>query len=514
MTQVDPLRARESHPRKGLVAPSTTLWGYIRHELLFLGFALMEIALLTPVVLVILGWARYWPPLQVGLWLLLLMLLPFNLIRLLSLLRFTLKRQRRLLFVALILAIFLSWRLLLYDDAAWVNFGWLREFGRSLGEGGNLLWTRDLSVFLVTAIAWWRGIKLATRFPEINNVGLRLRLGGLIFLPLILWFSSALFNKNVVPFVLLFFFSALTVISLVRAENIELEHSGTSATLNARWFVVVAAAALLIVILTTGLTALIAGESLFVVLDWLAPLWSAVQFGAIVAGATLFQMVYPFLEAIAKFIQWLSNVLGGVFGQISATLRESPFFRDLESPLIPTPTETAEVVGPSFAGKTATAFIMIALLAIIALALARTYQQATFAARDSERSRTRAEEDEAPGLGRRVLDRLGLFRQWRAAASVRRIYRQMCGAAAAAGYPRLKSETPYEYLASLNRVWPNDPAETRLITEAFIRVRYGEAPETEEELETLRAAWHRLEVNAAPRREAGKEYEPTLEKRE
>ena len=38
-----------------LVPPSATVWGYIRHELLYLGFALMEIALLTPIVLVILG---------------------------------------------------------------------------------------------------------------------------------------------------------------------------------------------------------------------------------------------------------------------------------------------------------------------------------------------------------------------------------------------------------------------------------------------------------------------------
>ena len=30
------------------------------------------------------------------------------------------------------------------------------------------------------------------------------------------------------------------------------------------------------------------------------------------------------------------------------------------------------------------------------------------------------------------------------------------------------------------------------ITEAFVRVRYGEVPETEEELEQIRAAWRRL----------------------
>ncbi len=96
---------------------------------------------------------------------------------------------------------------------------------------------------------------------------------------------------------------------------------------------------------------------------------------------------------------------------------------------------------------------MIALLVLIALALARTYQKATFAARDSERSRAMTEGDDETGLGRRVLERLGLLRQWRAAASVRRIYKQMCRTAGAAGYPRLGTETPYEYLPTLTRVW-------------------------------------------------------------
>lgn len=516
MRQMGTILPDGSKGQAQLIAPTTTIWGYLRHELLYLGFALMEIALLTPIVLVILGWARYWPPYQVALWLLLVMLVPFNLIRLMSLLRFSLKRQRRVLLLALIIVIFQSWRLLLYNDGPPWDLGWIHGFINSLGEGGNLLWTRDLSVFIVTAFAWWRGIRLAIRHPEINNVGLRLRLGGLILLPLILWFSSTLIGAGVTTeaSIFLFFFFALTVISLVRAENIEQEQSGTAATLNARWLMTVVVAALLIVVLTGVLTALIAGESLFIAVAWLSPLWSALQFGATVTGVTLFELVYPSLELVAGLVQWLSGILTGLFGQISATLLESPFFRDLNSPLIPTPTETTETIGPTLTGKTATAFIMIGLLVIIALALAKTYQQAAFAARDSERSRTITGPDEAPGLGRRLLDRLGLLQRWRAAASVRRIYRQMCATAAAAGYPRSGSETPYEYLSTLARVWPEPAADTRLITEAFIRVRYGEVPETDEELESLRAAWRRLEMQEPVRREMIGERGPVLTKRE
>ncbi len=501
--------------RRGLVAPSPTLWGTIRHELLFLGYALMEIALATPVVLVILSWARYWPPYEVALWLLLVMLLPLNLIRLMSLLRIDVKWQRRILVVALLLTILVSWRLLLYPAGTLLDLSWLRLFTGSFGEGGSLLWTRDLSVFLVTALAWWRGIRLAVRHVEINNVGLRLRLGGLILWPLILWFAGSFLEVNVAPFVLLFFLAALTVVALVRAENIEQERSGTAATLNVRWFLVVLAAALVIVVTGGATGAIIGGESLYVFIGWLSPLWRALQFGATVTGVTLFELLYPILEMTAGFVQFLSRILAGILGLVSAGLRASGILNEPLVPEVLPPTETPGFVMPEGSDKAITAFIMLGLIALVGLALARAYRQATFAARNSARSQTMSpDEDDEPGLGQRVLERLGLLRQWRAAASVRRIYRQMCRAAESAGYPRLATETPYEYLPTLGRVWPEQAAESRLITEAFIRVRYGELPETEEELDAIRAAWRRLEEAEPQRRETAAGDGPRLTKME
>lgn len=486
--------------RRGLVAPSVSAWGLVRHELLFLSYALLEIALITPVVLVILSWARYWPPLHVALWLLLVMLLPLNLIRLMGLLQWDVKRQRRVLVAALLLTLLLSWRLLLYDAASLFDLSWLRRFLGSFAEGGNLLWTRDLSVFLIITLLWWRGIRLAIRHPEINNVGLRLRLGGLILLPLIIWFGSFL-DVSMVPFVLLFFLAGLTAVSLVRAENIEQERSGTAATLDARWFAGVLAAAAGVVVAAGVAAAFIAGDSLFVVLAWLSPLWQAIQFGATVAGVVLFQITYPAFQLLAVIVQFLGNILAVLLGQVGAALRQANILQPVPTPVLPTVTPTADAVAAELGGQALTAGIMLGLIALVALALARAYQQASFAARESARSRRPSVEDDEPGLGRRVLERLGLLRQWRAAASVRRIYRQMCRAAGAAGYPRLGVETPYEYLPSLGRAWPDHAAETRAITEAFIRVRYGEIPETEEELEAIRAAWRRLEAAEPLRRE-------------
>jgi len=512
---VNTARPLEKSGRRSLTAPSATVWGYIRHELLFLGFALMELALITPVVMVILSWARYWPAYQIALWLLLLMLLPLNLVRLMGLVRVELKYQYRVLIIALLATIVLSWRLLLYNASSLLDFGWLGQFAGSLGEGGNLLWTRDLSVFLVTAFMWWRGIRLASRYPEINNVGLRLRLGGLIFLPLVVWFGNSFLDISVVPFVLMFFLAGLTVVSLVRAENIEQERSGTAATLNARWFVAVFGAALGIILAGGILSAFVAGESLFTVIAWLAPFWRALQFGATVAGVTLLDLAGPALDVSARLVQLLAAVLALILRQVSAGLRQAGFGQDLAPPVLPTPEATPGFVIPEVGTKAITVVIMLGLIVLVAWGLARAYRQASFAARESERSQIgRNTEAEETGLGRRLLNRLGLLRQWRVAASVRRIYRLTCRAAAEAGYPRLGSETPYEFLPTLARVWPDLSAETRLITEAFVRVRYGEIPETEEELEAIRAAWSRVEAAQPHRREVTTDSGPKLAKRE
>ncbi|MBX7252555.1 MAG: hypothetical protein K1X50_11285, partial [Candidatus Promineofilum sp.] len=396
--------------RRTLAAPAATAWGYVRHELLFLSFALMETALLTPLVLVVLGWARYWSAGLVLLWLLLLMLLPLNLARLMSLLHVSLRRQQRVQMIALLLAVFFSWRQLLYTPAGPLDLGWLRQFAANLADSESLVWARDLSVFVVTLLVWWRGVRLAVRQPEIGNAGLRLRLGGLIFAPLLVWFSGRFLNTSVVPFLLLFFLAALTAVALVRAENIEREQRGTAATLNARWFGVVAGAAATIVFAGGAVAAFLSGDSLVAVLSWLSPLWRALQFGATVVGAVLFRLSLPLLELLGVLTEALGRVLLAIMGQVAAGLQRLGFLQSAEVTVTPTP--TPEAAGPLgvLAGKGLTVFIMLAAVVVIGLALARVYQRATFAARTSEASRTLAADEEEPGLGRRVLERLGLVR--------------------------------------------------------------------------------------------------------
>jgi hypothetical protein len=138
--------------------------------------------------------------------------------------------------------------------------------------------------------------------------------------------------------------------------------------------------------------------------------------------------------------------------------------------------------------------LAVAVILFVALMISRLYRQNKMATHASGlTSRTSDDDDEEGNLLQRLLGRLGLLRDWQTAVSIRRIYRKMLRAADASGYPRLEAETPYEFLKTLTQAWPQNRQEIQLITSAYVKIRYGELPETEQELQAIKDAWQALE---------------------
>ena len=77
-------------------------------------------------------------------------------------------------------------------------------------------------------------------------------------------------------------------------------------------------------------------------------------------------------------------------------------------------------------------------------------------------------------------------------ASVRQIYRQFLRWAAAAGFPRQQSQTPHEYLYQLAGLLPEAQGDLDLITQQYVRTRYGAWLPTEDELHQLRQSWYNV----------------------
>jgi len=80
-------------------------------------------------------------------------------------------------------------------------------------------------------------------------------------------------------------------------------------------------------------------------------------------------------------------------------------------------------------------------------------------------------------------------------ASVRQIYRQLLRWAASSGWPRHLSQTPHEYLHTLEDLLPIAQQELCFITEQYVSARYSPSLPTGKELYQLRQSWYQLRQN-------------------
>ena len=489
-------------------------WGHVQHELLYLSWAIMDAALLTPFALAIMGWARYWQPGLVLLWLLVLMLFAFNLARLMSAVQLPPQHQQTVMALTLFLIIIVTLPTFFHGGSPIFRFAWVGELLAAINERGNNLWLRDVLIFGLIVLAWARGLALGQREYSIHRAGLRLRVGGLILAPLVIWLANTRLLWDSSPYILLFFLAGLTAVALIRAEEIEKGQTGHLVSLDPRWLTAVLLASLLTIFLAGTIAIVVSGESANSIIGWLAPVWNGLRMTGVVAFTTLFFLLFPFLELVDVF----SNFVGRILEIISPWLAErwayfgkivGKFFIDGRVPLLPLGEDSGagflenrlifdEIEGLGFEISRNVQIILVllavAIILMVALLVNRLYKQTSVATRQSGRSTSHTDDDEEESsLWQRLLGRLGIMRDWQTAVSIRRIYRKMLHAADGSGYPRLAAETPYEFLKTLAQAWPDNGQETRLITTAYVKIRYGELPETDEELQAIKNAWRILE---------------------
>ena len=489
-------------------------WGHVQHEMLYASWALMDVALLTPFVMAVMGWARYWPPGTVLLWLLVLMLLAFNLARFMSAVQLSPKHQQTIMAVTLFGIIIVTLPTFFHDGSPILRFVWIRELFQAINERGNNLWLQDVIVFGTIVLVWARGLQLVKREYSINRAGLRLRVGGLLLAPMVVWLANTRLLWDSSPYILLFFLAGLTAVALIRAEEIEKDQTGQALALDPRWLTAVLLASLLTIFMAGTVAIIISGESASSIIGWLAPVWNGLRITGAVAFTTLFFLLVPVLE----LVDVLTNFVGRILDVLSPWLAEKwayfgkivgKFFIDQRVPLLPFGEDGGtvdlenrlvfdEIEGLGFQlsrnAQIIVVLLAVALILVVALLVNRLYQQTTMTIRQSSRVMSHDDDDLDEGnLLQRLLGRLGLLRDWQTAVSIRRIYRKMLRAADGSGYPRLDAETPYEFLTTLAKAWPDNRQETRLITNAYVKIRYGELPESDQELQNIKSAWRTLE---------------------
>jgi len=371
-----------------------------------------------------------------------------------------------------------------------MSAGFYNRYGVLGGGWWNRLLQNDLSSdtffnqntsLLIVAVCWWAGRQLGDMLLTSPHL---LRFFYLCLLVLaVSSITSTLFVHDTFRdapwlfFVLLF--TGLLMLGLGRVEEAARRSQSEGAPFTFYWL---------------GQLGLTSGVLIGLLLVALA-LRLQHGFGLILALVTpaLAALVYP-----VAFIGARTIALGlGSLAPAAETVVESPD---------PTASSVTQAPDPNSFEAVCAGLFTLFFFAIIVAALVYGSRRWKQLFKDQEE----AEGEALPSAGQRVsdalgnrLERLGLswpgmgrLRRRLAARSVRRIYAALLALGAERGYPRTAARTPYEHLAALKQAFPGGEAQVERITEAYVAVHYGEAPESREAWQEIKMAWEQVRETA------------------
>jgi hypothetical protein len=373
-----------------------------------------------------------------------------------------------------------------------LDLSWLRLF---MVEVGRILHQvpSSLLTFLVGIYLWWRGIELAQRSLSVDSVGFSFRWGIIAFLWL---FIASLFVPNQDSTVLAFgyFLFGMTSMGLARAEEVSSSLAGVHTPFNLSWMLILSGSAIGVSAFSVVSVKLFSlrnlaslGRALRPATEWLAHLASPLT--AVLAGV------------LERLLTLLIRLLGSAFGS-SETVdpAESESLTELLQEILPAELAPRLPYVWQIAKWVFLASAFVALLGFVALSIGR-FRRAPRGARSAEYGSVLGSERPLRNPGSALSDRWRDLREGLLArlarlrgeefslASIRKTYASLVHLASNAGFPRARSQTPYEYIDTLHQAFPDNKSEVRLITEAYVRAHYGERSFPAYYVRRVRHAW-------------------------
>ncbi len=473
-------------------------------ETLLLALAGMEICWFTPLFLASTRTAWAFPPYLVALMLWLLVWSMMRLVLFLAGRQIGSPLYELIVIGMVIVSSLLVIRLYVYWGTSWFDWSWLPATGRSLTH--LIQGISDEVIVLGTMFfLWWRAISLSQQDHSFQSVGYEFRRNVLLLIVSTLVLSY-LVGSEVNVFIAPFFFCCLLAVALARVKDKSQVSGGIERPFGPRWLVVLIAASLLVLGLGWLLSHVYSVEGWRQLLAWMDPFF--VWMGRVAAW-----LVVQFLRLLGPLLEWLVNTVKRLLDSAGLPSLGSPAFGALEQ----VQQEAGEYGGPPawvlFLGRylCPTLIIVVALLLIVIWLERRRRWHRRLIEDESEALWEEARTGvEAGRLLRQAWERLrelvgqvgrfGIGQRLYAAISVRYIYANVIRLAERRGFPRPPAKTPNEFLPILVQAFPENEADLKRLTEAYVKVHYGELPADRQELDELRACWERLSGAAAVHR--------------
>ena len=479
-----------------------------RRETIWLSLAAAELCWVVPAF-----WALTWnfiphPPFLLWLGMLVLTLGFFFFYRALVSANLALRLQQGLLAAGLVLCVVFVLRFHVLAGSELRAVDWLLMPFRDVSDVSRRVPLSWLTIVLLIYL-WARAIHLANRSLSTEPVGFSFR-SGVLMLVVVAFVVQTFTSLDASGFVMAYFFFALVAVAMARIDEISRLPNSTPVPFSGFWIGSTVGAVALLVALGAALALFLTGGGLEHLLRWLAPVLRVVEAIIVFVGTLL-----------VLFLEWLFGLFSLDLTNLGGQLRDALAQLDLtlEPPVVPPP-EGESQAWLILSRALQMLFTVVLPVAAVSLILLLTWRRVRRNGDDdrSEESResllsSGAVADSLQGMLRDGLQRLGelagLARRFGpgarflAAISIRRIYGNMVRLATEAGYPRSKTQTPYEYLASLRQAFPSSEADATIITEAYVNAHYGQVPDSQEELQRIRDCWERIRSTGRARSEEG-----------
>jgi hypothetical protein len=475
-----------------------------RREVMRVALAAAEVCWLTPIFLVFSRTLDVHHPFLLWLGLLVLYLGYSYFYRALVEVHLRLWLQQTLSVLALLLSILLVLRFHVLAGEQVHGLSWLWQPFLHLVDETTVM-PIEWAAILIMVYLWVRGIHLARRSLSVQSVGFSFR-AGVVILMLVAVVLSGPLKEDVSVFIVPFFFLALAAVALARVEEVAMAPNSSAVKFSGFWIGTTLGAVALLMVVSMAVALFFYGGGLEQILRWLYPVFVLVQIIIAGIGVLLLSLIQLLLSLFS--IDLISLAEG-----LQRALQRLGQIADLGRLAGPPPAEST--VRPPFLSILQTvvtvAIPVVAVLIVVLITwnrLRRAHHREGDEVHESLltagmlasslRSLLGAGRDRLGELAG-LVDRFGMGARFLSAISIRRIYANLVRLATGAGFPRGKTQTPYEYVRVLRKAFPDSEADVTVITEAYVNAHYGQVPDTHEGLQEIRDCWERVQAREVER---------------
>ncbi len=409
---------------------------------------------------------------------------------------------RRLIFIGVILvSLFFGLKTLIYTRET-IGFGELlsREINNFQEMTGLI--PPEFMLMLIILFVCWRGMKLVGRHIAPDNVISSFRTGILLFVGYGIFFTYT--DSAPIYTLYIFLFFSLLAMSISRISILGLLRGGHNIPFSRQWL----SGIILIILIIIGVSALGVGllkdqgfNFIFDIFFWIINLIVLIITPIIWLITWLIGLVWEWLnlEMMFQLLVDMMHRLQSIIEEVLGTMNK--WFERMENSDLRHFFLSLGPLRPYILWGTIILFVVLLLFT-----LRRHYWKDQ--EDDVEEYQSLLDQEDMFDLlrsaFRRGLDkivdgleqitRLRNARQLFGAARIRRIYAQLMDMSDKLDHPRPPSITPLEFMPTLKKIFPSMLEELVMITGAYMRVRYGELPETKGEVEMVETAWKRVQT--------------------